>query len=397
VVVCGPRQAGKTTLLKKKYGKLGYFCLDTRQSRDRFEKTPATSWGSTIGNAVIDEVQKSPTTIGKVRFALDQRQIGFCALAGSVDFLSLDRAGEQLANRAKIYELWPLMLCELANMRLNKHCLPLISTILECDETIDAALAPVPRTRATTEEQSAIYAFNHLAKWGGMPALVNVDEQRRHRWLQGYCADYFELDLKDYARQVDPRLLRNFYGAVAGKITKACSYSDLAVEAGIPVTMVRTYLKYLQIALQIFKIEQYSSALSGSQHRRNKIYWSDIGILRSLSVKEPSPNLLFENLIASEIVKWVRTRNSGEKIYFFSAQSRAEVDLVLETASGVIGVQIRNQKEAVTEDIEPLFVLVKAAKTKWLGGMIVTRNKRLRIMDEKRSIWEIPVTRLLGP
>lgn len=391
----GPRQAGKTTLLKEKYHGLNYFGADAREVCAKLEKTPAVAWGGQIGDAIIDEVQRAKTAVGKTRFAFDQGHVGLSALVGSVDFLSIERNLEQLSTRADIFELWPLMLCELAGAESAMCLEPLFSSLLECGGSLNRALASRPPTKQAVEELPAVNAFNHLARWGGMPTLVNMSEGDRGRWLRDYWDRFIRLDLGDHARHMESEPLRRFSSAVASRAAQACSYTDLALEAGSPVSLVRTYLKHLKTAFQIFELEPYSFGAVGSKEKNAKIIWADIGILRSLSDRDLSSSLLFKNLVASELIKWIRTMRAGARVHFFRAGPGFDADLLLETQNGVLGVRIQNREGAAAEDLEALTLVANAAKSRWLGGIVVTRGRTLRMLNERCSAWEVPVTRLL--
>ena len=114
VVLTGARQTGKTTLVQRQYPEQLYLNLDDVDRRSELREMPTAQWGTAVGPAVLDEAQKEPSVFEKVKFAYDAREIDFSVLLGSSRVLLLDRVRETLAGRAFLYELWPLMLCELS-------------------------------------------------------------------------------------------------------------------------------------------------------------------------------------------------------------------------------------------------------------------------------------------
>ncbi|HDM77248.1 MAG TPA: hypothetical protein ENG51_12405, partial [Deltaproteobacteria bacterium] len=115
VVITGARQTGKTTLAKEKYANLKYINLDSPENREVVNNIHSASWGTSVGNAVLDEAQKAPVVFEKVKYAFDEGSISFSVLTGSSQILLLKKVRESLAGRAFFYELWPLMQCEMNN------------------------------------------------------------------------------------------------------------------------------------------------------------------------------------------------------------------------------------------------------------------------------------------
>ena len=107
VLLTGARQTGKTTLSKSTYPDLRYINLDAPENRDALRAIPTSSWGRDVGNAVIDEAQKSPVVFEKVKYAFDAGNVSFCVLTGSSQILLLKKIRETLSGRVSLYKLSP--------------------------------------------------------------------------------------------------------------------------------------------------------------------------------------------------------------------------------------------------------------------------------------------------
>jgi hypothetical protein len=120
-----------------------------------------------------------------------------------------------------------------------------------------------------------------------------------------------------------------------------------------------------------------------------------MGILRQLTgIKSEVPGPLFENYVVSEIMKYVSTTKNSTKIYFYRTRSGLEIDLLIETEKGVIGIEIKARNTIHAPDITAMKTLAKNLKNRWLGGMVVYRGDR--IFEISEGIWAVPSYRLFS-
>ncbi|RMG66508.1 MAG: hypothetical protein D6710_12445, partial [Nitrospirae bacterium] len=210
VLITGARQTGKTTLARSKYADLRYINLDAPENRDAIRLIPTELWYKDVGDAVIDEAQKLPVVFEKIKYAYDVGDISFQVILGSSQILLLKKIRETLAGRVSIYELWPLMMCELLygidDRAVNP---PLIDRL--CDGLpVDEVLGSVPSVLLGKEAALRKEAEQYLLKWGGMPALLQLSDSERWKWLRDYGYTYLERDLSDLARLDDLTPFREF-------------------------------------------------------------------------------------------------------------------------------------------------------------------------------------------
>jgi len=170
VVVTGARQTGKTTLARAVYPDLRYVNLDDVEAREALRATRTTAWARTVGHAVLDEAQKEPAVFEKVKYAFDEGSVDFTVLLGSSRFLLLEQIRESLAGRAFLYDMWPLMLSELAVEAGERPARPLFDALLRPAAGIDQVLEEQPEVLLGEDEERRRAAFDHLGRWGGLPA-----------------------------------------------------------------------------------------------------------------------------------------------------------------------------------------------------------------------------------
>jgi len=131
VLLTGARQTGKTTLLKKRYSNLPYYNLDAIEYREQLKGISSFSWVSEVGEAVIDEIQKEPALLDKIKYSFDDGSLKFTALSGSARLLLLRQIRETLTGRVTLQELFPFMINELMNFDLSAYEPVLLHKLLD--------------------------------------------------------------------------------------------------------------------------------------------------------------------------------------------------------------------------------------------------------------------------
>jgi predicted AAA+ superfamily ATPase len=400
-VITGARQTGKTTLAREIYPDLRYVNFDAPENRDFVRALRSMSWGKNLGPAILDEAQKEPIVFEKVKYSFDAGDIDFTVLLGSSQILLLKRIRETLAGRAFFYELFPLMLSEIAAAGKPAQP-PLVSQLITAAD-LNVLLQAQPAILLPQEEEPALTALEYMLTWGGMPALLALDDADRRQWLQAYGHTYLERDLADLARLDDLNPFREFQRLAALRSGQILSYSELSRDAGIATSTSRRYLQYLKVSYQTFVLLPYHRNLTSTVIKTPKLFWIDLGIMRHLQGYWSAPTgsdalagALFETFVIAEIYKWIRTAGENVQLYFYRTRSGLEVDLLLQTPQGVLGFEIKSSREIVAKDFRPLREVGTALGSEWRGGIVVTRGTQIERLDETGNIWSVPVHRLLG-
>ena len=398
VLFTGARQTGKTTSLKKVYKDLSYFNLDALEYREQLSSISSFSWANEVGNAVLDEIQKEPSLFDKIKFAYDSGDLRFSVLSGSAQILLLKKIKESLAGRMQIWELFPFMLSELIHTSEKNIKEPVFSELIKA-ENISVVLSKKNKILLGKNWDESINTENYLLRWGGMPSLIHIrDNDKKKYWLKDYSITYLERDIRDLANLNDLKPFTRFQKLSALRTTGLLSYSDLSRDSGISIETTRRYLEYLRISYQAFLIQPYHRNLTSQLVKTPKLYWFDIGILRTLSGIgfDLINGQIFENYVASEIMKYLRSSKSEAKLSFYRTRSGMEVDFCIESPNGFMGIEVKNRKTFAQSDFSSLKQLARASKQSWSGGILVYRGNEIFCFHKKLKLWAIPSCRLFA-
>lgn len=394
LIITGARQTGKTTLAQTVFSELNYINLDAIENREAIRNMRTAVWGTAVGPAILDEAQKEPSLFDKVKYAFDAGQITTSVLLGSSQILMLQKVRETLAGRAFIYELWPLLASELVAPHDQIPEMPLLHRLLTETGTADQLLQDVPNVLIGGKAAETAVAIDYLLQWGGMPALLPLTDDERRKWLQSYEAAYLERDLGDLARLQDLMPFRQFQRLCALRSGQLLSYSKLARDAGVSVSTARRYVEYLRLSYQALLLLPYATNLTSTIVKSPKVYWMDPGLWRQQAqYAGPVTGQLMETMVVTEIYKWVKTQELPVNLAFYRTRSGLEVDLLLTTAQGIWGVEVKSAKRLGRADWRSLREVGAALGEKWHGGIVVYRGTTIEQLQS--NIWAIPVERLL--
>jgi predicted AAA+ superfamily ATPase len=396
VVVTGARQTGKTTLARSTWPELRYINLDAFEQREAVRNVRTAEWSAAVGPAILDEAQKEPSVFDKVKFAYDAGQIARTVLLGSSQILMLQQVRETLAGRAFVYELWPLMAAELAAPEgTGSAWAPLLDRLLTDTGTLDELLDPLPSTLVGEAADRPAAAIAHLLEWGGMAALLPLDDDTRRKWLQSYETTYLERDLGDLARLQDLMPFRQFQRLCALRSGHLLSYADVSRDAGVSPSTGRRYVEYLRLSYQALLLPPYASNLTSTVVKAPKVYWGDLGLWRQLTRYQGAvTGQMLETLVVTEVHKWIATNDRPVDLSFYRTRSGLEVDLLLTTPHGVLGVEVKAARRLGSADWRGLRDVGAALGSTWRGGIVVYRGATLERLGD--GIWAVPVERLLA-
>jgi predicted AAA+ superfamily ATPase len=394
VILTGARQTGKTTLAKIKYSELNYINLDAPENREALRSISTMSWAQSVGNAVIDEAQKEPSLFEKVKYAFDDNAVSFCVMLGSSQILLLKKIRESLAGRVSLYEIWPLTMREIF-MDIDPHDQqpPLVDRMF-AETPFDEIFGNLPEVLLEETDFHLREAEKYLLKWGGMPALLPLSEEDRWKWLRDYVYTYLERDLGDLARLDDLVPFRTFQKLSALRSAQLLNYSELSRDAGLSVDTARRYLQYLNLSYQTVLLQPYYRNITSSVIKSPKLYWVDVGLLRQLGgFRSEHFGQVYETMVVGELIKWIRTAQKQAEIYFYRTRSGMELDVLIQTRAGLVGIEIKSRKTYAKADLRTMKTISQRLGKEWRGGLLVNQGNVLRKIDEP-SIWVIPSRRL---
>jgi hypothetical protein len=396
LLLTGARQTGKTVLVRQQYKTLPYYNLDAIEYRDQLSNISTFRWGHEVGSAVIDEIQKEPALFDKIKFAFDAGELKFSVLTGSSQILLLKKVRETLAGRVTLRELFPFMVSELCFPEGIDWNSILVSKLLSAKH-IDEILTSEVSVLLGDLWLKVSNAENYLLKWGGMPPLIHIPEEPgRKLWLRDYATAYLERDLSDLANLGDLKPFRKFQRIAALRAANLLSYSELSKDSGIAVETARRYLEYLRISYQAFLIQPYHTNLTSSLVKTPKLFWVDNGLLRHLSEFgfALDSGQLYENYIASELFKFIRTNGLDTRLTFYRTRSGMEIDFILETENGLIAIEAKNRDTVTSSDFGSLRRLAESCGKSWIGGIVVYRGNKIQQLSSQ--LWAVPSCRLFS-
>lgn len=395
-VLTGARQVGKTTLARSLYGELHYLNLDSPGERARLAGVPAEGWGRAVGRAILDEVQKAPGLLDKIKWAYDERQIDFSVLLGSSRILLLSQVRETLAGRVFLYELWPLVAAELTVFYDGAFAdRPLIARLLDAPDRLAETLAPLLDGVVGATAGAAQAAMHHLLAWGGLPALLEYPESDRQDWLSAYQATYLERDLGDIAQLRDLESFVVCHRLAALRAGRIFSYSELARDAGLPVTTVRRYLHYLDLSYQTYLLPGWSGNPGVRFLKAPKLIWFDAGVQRTLSGQMGEPRgEQVENAITSQILMTLWSLGLRFEPSYLRTSGGLEVDLVLERQESALLFEIKARRSLDRRDASTLTRAANLFGDHFRGGIVIYRGDRVLQLADK--VFAVPDWILLG-
>jgi predicted AAA+ superfamily ATPase len=272
---------------------------------------------------------------------------------------------------------------------------PLFARFAACarvGEVLEGAPPELPPDETNRRRQ----VMEHLLAWGGMPELLRLDDAERREWLRSYEVTYLERDLGDLARLADLAPFRKFQRLTALRTGSLLSYSELARDGGFSVDTARRYLEYLRVSYQAFLLPPYHVNLTSQVVKSPKVFWADVGLARQVGgLGSSTTGALFETFVVGELNKWIHASGSEMRLFYYRTRSGLEADVLIETANGVIGIEIKMREKTGRSDAAGLRRVAEGAGSRWLGGLVVHGGTRLEPLSDP-DIWSVPAIRLLG-
>lgn len=333
VVVVGPRQSGKTTLLRHLYGdRFPMVSLELPDIRAAALADPRSFLDFNPPPVIFDEVQFAPELLLYIKERIDQRrdQPGQYFLTGSQNLLMMQQITESLAGRAAILTLLPLSHRELVG-------------------TPDR---PVPWESAAQVTPGAALPIHELWQQilrGSFPEVAGNPQRDYRLWQASYVQTYLERDVRSLRNVGDLTLFQVFLRALAGRSAQLLNLSDLARDVGVAVNTVKAWLSILEASFQVFIVRPYYVNLGKRLVKTPKVYFGDTGLLSYLvglrdpehAATGPMAGALFETLVVTELWKAALHRGEEPGLYFWRTAAGEEVDLVVEHRPKLIPIEIK--------------------------------------------------------
>jgi uncharacterized protein len=299
VCITGPRQSGKTILIRKLFPNLPYFTLEDPDTRLAFNNDPRGFLGNLENGAIFDEVQQLPDIFSYLQGVVDsQNNKGNFILSGSQNFLLLNKVTQTLAGRSGIVNVFPFTLSELKNyFSLNR------------DE--------------------------YMLK-GFYPGIYDREIPPNY-FFPNYIQTYIERDISNIKAITDKTAFYRFIKLCAARCGQILNYSQLATDCGISVNTAKAWLSLLESSYIIFLLPPYFTNISKQLVKSPKLYFYDIGLATYLLDIKNEEQLsthylygsLFENLVVADILKQGSFKKGDFSFYFLRDKTGHEIDLMM--------------------------------------------------------------------
>ena len=384
VLVTGPRQVGKTTMLKKLMEGTDrkYASLDDLEMRTMAKEDPKTFIEVFPPPVFIDEVQYAPELFSYIKIQVDNRQLtGDYWLSGSQVFKLMRGVSESLAGRVGLLDLFPLSQNEIYN---HKPCLPLDTDFTKIQDRTKDIPAATP-----TEIFARIYQ-------GGMPQLMSGEIDDRDRFYQSYIRTYIERDVRDLSGDIDVLKFYRFITSVAARCGQLINYKSIADDAEIDQVTAKNWLNILETLGLIFYLHPYSNNMLKRVIKSPKLYFYDSGLVAYLArwnsvealMNGAQAGAILENYIISEINKSYHNCGIEPRLHYYRDKDGKEIDVLWEANGTLYPLEIKKTHSPNARLVNVFNILEKTGKILGPGGVVCLRSD-FQPLDRNNSV--IPV------
>ena len=383
VLVCGPRQVGKTTMLKQlcKNEKRTYVTLDDMDARELALKDPKLFFQTYKTPILIDEVQYAPNLFSQIKIMADTNQkAGEFWMTGSQSYNIMKNVSESLAGRIGIMNMFSLTHQEILR---DEHKSPIKFDF--------ESLAQINNAHTLEINDVFEYIFN-----GGMPKLNQLDNVSRNDYFRSYINSYLMRDIMELGKISDTVKFLKFLTACATQTSCMVNYANLAVAADISQPTAKEWLDMLQGLGIVYLVQPYFNNTLKRLIKTPKLYFYDTGLCSYLA-KIPTKDSLqfsafagayFENYVMNQFKIKYQLSSLEPSIFYYRDKDQKEVDIVLETFDGLTPLEVKLSANPNKRDLQKFKVLQKLGKNINNGGIICLID-RLYPCDENNCL--IPV------
>ena len=315
ITVTGPRQSGKTTLIKDVFKELPYVLLETPDIRQRAQEDPKSFLSNYSKGAIFDEIQNVPELFSYLQGIIDENSAIKFVLSGSQNFLLLEKVNQTLAGRTGILKLLPFSTDELKDSNhWNENPL----------EFVFKGMYP------------------RIYDRGIPPELFYSD----------YIQTYVERDVRSIKNIGNLSNFSRFLSLCAGRIGQLLNIDSLASDVGIATNTAKEWLSILEASYIIYTLKPHHKNFNKRLVKRPKLYFYDTGLACNLlqinSVNELDMHFakgnLFENFILTELLKKRFNNAKTSNLYFWRDHHGKEIDCIIEKANSLIPIEIKSSK-----------------------------------------------------
>lgn len=325
VLVTGPRQSGKSTLLQNTLSdQYGYITFDDILIRNFAQTDPPLFLKSNPAPLILDEIQYVPGLFSYLKMLVDQKRqnYGQYILTGSQVFALMQGVSESLAGRIALLQLYPLSFNEIVDIDLF-------------------------------DEMQVIGQMHR----GFYPEFQVQPDLNAHMWHAAYLSSYLERDLRAMRTIHDLGQFQRFLVLLAARAGQILNLNEVGKECGISQTTAKDWLTLLQTSSIVYLLEPFSRNITKRIVKSPKLFFVDTGLLCYLLritsgdhlLYSPFAGHIFENMVVMEKVKWFAAKGERAPCYFYRTSSGSEIDLLIDQGSHLDAYEIKFSSTPTSE------------------------------------------------
>ncbi len=382
VLVAGPRQVGKTTMLEKLTGEISTVTLDDPIIRASAQEESGTFFKDNPPPVFLDEIQKAPALFEQIKILLDRdHQKGQFYMCGSQQFRMMKGVSESLAGRIGLVTLLGLSLRETHNVN--------------CDTPF------VPTAEYFAERKKDLADISYDDVWntihrGSMPELRENPDFDWQMFYGAYVRTYIDRDVRELSEIGDTIKFTKFMVAAAASTGQLLNMASLSRDVGISQPTAERWLSILVASNIVYLLQPYSNNITKRAIKTPKLYFLDTGLAAYLT-KWNTPEVLkngamagafFETFVVSEIIKSYYNRGILElPIYFYRDRDMHEIDLLIEDGGTLYPLEMKKHADPSKKDISAFNVLDKIPGIKrGSGGVICLYDTLITLQGDDKII-----------
>jgi hypothetical protein len=333
MVLTGPRQSGKTTLLQHLFSKSHqYVSLEPPDVRASANEDPRSFLELYPPPVIFDEVQYAPDLLPYIKEKIDAERDknGQYLLTGSQNLLLMERVTESLAGRAAMLRLLPLSQREVEGQ----------------------PEASLPWESKRSSFKASKFSYRELWKGflrGSYPELKTHPRRDVNLWHASYVQTYLERDVRTLRQVGDLTQFQSFLRALAARSAQLLNITDLARDLGVAVNTAKAWLSVLEATYQVTVLRPYYANVGKRLVKTPKVYFTDVGTLCYFAgLKDPAHaasgpmgGAIMETAVLSEIVKTLTHRGIDPQVYFWRTVAGTEVDIVVEAGAKLVPIEVK--------------------------------------------------------
>lgn len=383
LLVTGPRQVGKTTMLQKLMENTdrGYVSLDDLNERNLAKTDPELFLQLHKPPILIDEVQYAPELFTYIKIHVDKNHNpGDFWLTGSQVFKLMRGVQESLAGRVAVLSLTSLSQAEICDNQMKPFTVDMEELAVRSKE----------RKPADTRE-----IFGRIFR-GSMPAIVSGQNSNSRIFYSSYLTTYIERDVRELSDAIDSLKFLHFITAVAARCGQMLNIADIARDADINQKQTKDWLGILETLGIIFYLHPYSNNLLKRMVKTPKLYFYDTGLVCYLTKWSSAETLesgamngaILENYVVAEIMKTYLNSGMEPFLYYYRDKDAKEIDIILEHDGVLNPIEIKKSSNPGSELIRVFDLLDKSSIPRSKGAVICMKPE-LSAIDRDNYI--VPV------